>query len=143
MNISRKTIISSACGVVLTTGLIIVLVLITGAFISYFPLSIQKNIPSFIFIFSLLAVAPLIARRLNRLDDMKKILGWTFIGTGAEFIAFPVSLLFVIKSMSSLGVLLVTAMTITYLFIFGIPAGLISITIGIFLIKHRKFSLSV
>ncbi len=79
---------------VLSTGLIVILVLITMFLPSLFPPSIQNSVPLLIFIFSLLVVAPLIARRLYRLNDIKGILAWTFMGIGAEFIVFPVPLLF-------------------------------------------------
>ncbi|MCX9075332.1 MAG: hypothetical protein OIN88_11875 [Candidatus Methanoperedens sp.] len=77
MNITRKSLTSAGCGIVLTTGLIVILVLITWPFIHDLPASIQKSIPMFIFFFSL--------------------------------------------------------------FIFCIPAGMISISAGILIMKHRKF----
>ncbi len=142
MNITRKSIISAGCGLVLTAGLIVILVLIAGPFASHFPSSVQNRLSSFIFILSLLAVTPLLARKLNRQEDIGKVLGWTFIGLGLEFIAFPLSLLFTIKSAVSMGALMFTVMVVTYSAIFGIPAGLVSIGIGILLIKKRRFSLS-
>ena len=136
---TRKSLISTGCGIVLTTGLIVILILLTGPFVPYFPGEIQKSIPSFIFILLLLTVMPILARNLNRQDDLEKILGWTFIGLGIEFIAFPLSLFFIIQSAGSIGLLMVTIM-LTYSVVFGIPAGLMSIGLGIFLIKKR-FSL--
>lgn len=138
MNITRSSILSMGCGIVLACGLVIILVLITAPLASQLSSSIQKVIPYFIFIFSLLVTAPLIARKLNKLDGIKKIFGWTFIGIGTEFVIFPVSLLFVIKLVGSLGALMVTAVIFTYSVVFGIPAGLISITIGIWLIKKKR-----
>src|SRR3990172_3431401 len=136
MNITRKSLTSAGCGIVLTTGLFVILVLITGPFIHDLPASIQKSIPMFIFFFSLLIIAPLLSMRLYRLDDTGKILGWTFIGTGAEIAAFPFSLLFIMKSIEASGALLVTLMIVASSFIFCIPAGMISISAGILIIKH-------
>ncbi len=135
---TRKSLISAGCGIVLTSGLIVILILLTGPFVPYFPGEIQKSIPSFIFISLLLTVTPILARNLNRQDDLEKILGWTFIGLGIEFIAFPLSLFFIIQSAGSIGLLMVTIMLVTYSVIFGIPAGLMSIGLGIFLIKKRS-----
>ena len=136
---TKKVLISTGCGIVLTSGLIVILILLAGPFVPYFPGEIQKSIPSFIFILLLLTVMPILARNLNRQDDLEKILGWTFIGLGIEFIAFPLSLFFIIQSAGSIGLLMVTIM-LTYSVVFGIPAGLMSIGLGIFLIKKR-FSL--
>ncbi len=135
MNINKKSIISYACGFVFTMGLIVILVIMTAPFTSHFSLSIQRSIPYFIFIFSLLAVVPLVSRRLNRLDGFKKILGWTFIGTGAEFLVFPLSLLFVIKSASSPGGFFVMTTLFVLSLVIGLLAGFTSIAIGIMLIK--------
>lgn len=137
MNITRSSILSVGSGIVLACGLIIILVLITAPLASHFSLSFQKVIPYFIFIFSLLVITPVIARRLKKLDGVKKIFGWTFMGIGMEFIVFPVSLLFVIKSAESLGALMVIATIFTYSVVFGIPAGLICITIGILLVRKK------
>ena len=138
--LTRKSLISTGCGIVLTTGLIVILILLTGPFVPYFPWEIQTSIPSFIFISLIVVVTPILARNLNRQDDLEKILGWTFIGLGIEFIAFPLSLFFIIQSAASIGLLMVTVMLVTYSVVFGIPAGLMSIGLGIFLIKKR-FSL--
>ncbi len=135
MNINRKSIISYACGFVFTMGLIVILVIMTAPFTFHFSLSIQRSIPYFIFIFSLLTVVPLVSRRLNRLDGFKKILGWTFIGTGAEFLVFPLSLLFVIKSASSPGGFFVMTTLFVLSLVIGLLAGFTSIAIGIMLIK--------
>ena len=136
---TRKSLISTGCGIVLTTGLIVILILLTGPFVPYFPGEIQKSIPSFIFILLLLTVMPILARNLNRQDDLEKILGWTFIGLGVEFIAFPLSLFFIIQSAASIGLLMVTVMLVTYSVVFGIPAGLMSISLGIFLLKKHHY----
>ncbi|MCZ7396768.1 MAG: hypothetical protein ABOK23_10025 [Candidatus Methanoperedens sp.] len=135
MNITRKSILSMGSGIVLACGLIVILVLISAPFSSRFSLPVQKSVPYFIFVLSLLVIAPVIARRLNRLADIKRVLGWTFIGIGMEFIAFPVSFLFVVKSANSTGALMASAMIFIYSVLFGMPAGLICIAIGIFLIK--------
>ncbi len=135
MNINKKSIISYACGFVFTMGLIVILVIMTVPFTFHFSLSIQRSIPYFIFIFSLLTVVPLVSRRLNRLDGFKKILGWTFIGTGAEFLVFPLSLLFVIKSASSPGGFFVMTTLFVLSLVIGLLAGFTSIAIGIMLIK--------
>lgn len=135
MNINRKSIISYACGFVFTMGLIVILVIMTAPFTSHFSLSIQRSIPYLIFIFSLLTVVPIVSRRLNRLDGFKKIVGWTFIGTGAEFLAFPFSLLFVIKSASSPGGFFVMTTLFVLSLVIGLLAGFTSIAIGIMLIK--------
>jgi len=134
---SRKSLISIASGFVLAMGLVVILVLITGPFAFLLPLSIQKNIPFIVLILSLLLIMPLLARRLNRLDGISKIMGWTLVGIGTEFLAFPVSLLFVIKSASSPGTVLLSVMIITLSVIFGATAGLIAIATGIFLLKRR------
>jgi len=68
---------------------------------------------------------------------MRKMLGWTFIGLGAEFMAFPLSLVFVIKSAPSLGILLVLAAVFAYSLVFGVLAGVISIAVGILLIRKK------
>ena len=137
MNITRSSLIPAACGFALTMGLVVILVVVTGTLASFFSPSIQKNIPSFIFIFSLLVIVPLLSRRLSRLDGMRKMLGWTFIGLGAEFMAFPLSLMFLIKSAPSLGILLVLTAVFAYSLVFGVLAGVISIAIGILLIRKK------
>ncbi len=135
---SRKTVFSAACGIVLSTGLIVILVLITMFLPPLFPPPVQNSVPLLIFIFSLLVVAPLIARRLYRLDDIKGILAWTLIGIGMEFIVLPVPLLFLIfKSPSSAGLILGGVVMISSV-VFGVPAGLISIAIGMFLLKRHR-----
>lgn len=142
MKITRKSLISAGCGLVLTTGLIVILLIISDAFMQYFPVSIQNRMPFLIFILPILGVTPILTKKLNRLADIEKILGWTFIGLGAVFIAFPISLFFIIYSAASAGVLIFTVMILTYSLVFGIPAGLISIVMGIFLLRQRRYSLS-
>ncbi len=135
---SRKTMFSAACGIVLSTGLIVILVLITMFLPSLFPPPVRNNIPLLIFIFSLLVAAPLIALRLNRLNDIKGILAWTFMGIGAEFIILPVPLLSLIFKFPSSADLIFGGVVIVSSVIFGIPAGLISIAIGMFLLKRHN-----
>lgn len=135
----RKSLLSLACCVVLACGLVIILVLITAPLASQVS-SIQKVIAPLIFILSLLLAAPLISKRLNRLPDFKRIFGWTLIGLGLEFLVFPFSLLLMVISAPSLGVLLVMTAIFAYSLVFGLIAGFIGILIGIFLIKSRHGS---
>jgi hypothetical protein len=135
MNIDKKLIIASACGFVLAMGLVVNLVIMTMPLVSHFSFGIQKEVSLFIFMFSLLVVAPLASRKLYRIDHTKKILGWTFIGTGGEFLVFPLSLLFAVKSVSSLsGILLMTTFFVLSLVI-GLLAGVTTIAVGLMLIK--------
>ena len=134
---SRNSIISAACGFVLSMGAVVILVLITGSFAPFLPTWFQRNLPLLIFIFSLLVILPLVYLRLRRLDGISKIMGWTLVGLGAEFLAFPVSLLFVIKSASSPVGLLLSVVILMFSVIFGAVAGLVCTAIGIFLIKRR------
>ncbi len=138
MNIDKKSIISAACSFVLTMGLVVILVIATVPMASHFSAGIQRSYSFFIFFFSLLIVVPLVSRRLNRLPDIKKILGWTFIGLGAEFLIFPVTILFLVLGSPSIMALLLGGMTFTLSVVFGIPAGLISFIMGISLIKSRR-----
>ncbi len=135
MKINRMSIISAACGFVLAMGLVVILVIMTMPFVSHFSLGFQRGVSLFIFMFSLLVVAPLVSRKLYRIDGTKKILGWTFIGTGAEFLVFPLSLLFVVKSASSLGGILVITTLFAVSLVVGLIAGATSIAVGVMLIK--------
>ncbi len=138
MNINKKSIIPSACGFVLAMGLVVILVIATLPLASHFPLGIQRSYSLFIFFFCLLVVVPLVSRRLNRLPDVKKILGWTFIGLGAEFLSFPVTILFLVLGSPSAIALLLGGMTFALSVVFGIPASLISFIMGISLIKSKR-----
>ncbi len=129
---------SAACGIVLSTGLIVILVLITMFLPSLFPPLVRNSVPLLVFIFSLLVAAPLIALRLNRLNDIKGILAWTFMGIGAEFIILPVPLLFLVFKFPSSAGLIFGGVVMISSVIFGIPAGLISIAIGMFLLKRHR-----
>ncbi|VVB96904.1 Uncharacterised protein [uncultured archaeon] len=138
MNINKKSLISAACSFVLAMGIVVILVIATLPMVSHFSLGIQRNYSLFIFFFSLLVVAPLVSQRLNRLPDIKKILGWTFIGLGAEFLIFPVTILFLILSSPSIVALLLGGMTFALSVVFGIPASLISFIMGISLVKSKR-----
>lgn len=135
MNINRKSIISYACGFVLAMGLVVILVIMSMPIVSHFSPGIQRGASLFIFIFSLLVVAPLVSRRLYGLPGIRKMFGWTFIGTGAEFLVFPLSLLFVIKSASSIGGVIVLTTLFVSSLVIGLFAGFTSIAIGVLLIR--------
>jgi predicted ABC-type exoprotein transport system permease subunit len=137
MNIDKKTIIAFACSFVLAMGLVVILVIATVPMASHFSLRIQRSYSVFIFFFCLLVVVPLVSQRLNRLPDIKKILGWTFIGLGAEFLIFPVTILFLVLGSPSIMALLLGGMTFVLSAVFGIPASLISFIMGISLIKSK------
>lgn len=138
MNINKKSILSTGSAVVLASGLIIILDILTMPFASRFSQPVQRGIPLLIFILCLIVVVPLVSRRLNRLPDIKKILGWTFIGLGAEFLIFPVTMLFLVLSSPSIIALLLGGMAFALSVVFGIPASLISFIMGISLIKSRR-----
>ena len=137
MNITRKSIISTACAIVLASGSYILLVLLTAPAAPYFSPGIQKLILVFIFAFLLFLAVPLTYRRFDRLPDIRKVLGWTFIGLGVEFILFPFMLLIYIMNLSSVVGIILGMSILTMSFIFALPAGLISIVIGISLVKRR------
>lgn len=138
MNITRKSIISYACGFVLAMGLVVILVIMSVPFVSHFSPGFQRGASLFIFIFSLLVVAPLVSRKLYGLPGIRKIFGWTFIGTGIEFLVFPFSLLFVVKSASSIGGVIVLTTLFVSSLVIGLFAGLTSIAIGVLLIKSDR-----
>lgn len=136
MNLKRKTILSAGCAVVLASGLSILLILLTAPQISDVSFQIQKNILVLILIISLITI-PLIFGKFRQLPDEKKVLGWTFLGLGAEFILFPLMLFIFIMTYSSVIGLVIGGSVLTLSFIFGLPAGLISIVLGITLIKRK------
>ncbi len=138
MDLTRKSILTAGCAVVLTSGLIILLVLLTAFPMSYFSISVQKLILILVFIFPLIVAMPLISKKLNRLPDEKKILGWTFMGLGAEFILFPFMLLIYIFNFSSVFSIIIGGTIIMLSLIFGLSAGLISIVIGISLVNRKE-----
>lgn len=139
MNLTRKSILTAGCAVVLTSGLIILLVLLTAYPLSYFSIFVQKLILILVFIFPLIAAMPLIFKKLKRLPDEKKILGWTFMGLGAEFILFPFMLLIYIFNFSSVFSIIIGGTIIMLSLIFGLSAGLISIVTGISLVNRKEF----
>ncbi|HMB44971.1 MAG TPA: hypothetical protein VKL21_04025 [Candidatus Methanoperedens sp.] len=137
MELTRKTLLSCGCALVLAFSLFILLVLLTALPISYFSILVQKLILILIFIFSLIIAVPVILRKLNRLPNEKQILGWTFIGLGVEFILFPFMLLIYIFNFSSAISLIIGVSIVMLSLIFGLSAGLISIVMGISLVKRK------
>jgi hypothetical protein len=136
MKLKRKSILCAGCAVILASGLSILLILLTAPQVSYFSFPVQKIILVSILILSLISI-PLLTGKLNRLPDETKVLGWTFIGLGAEFILFPLMLFIFIMNFSSVIGLIIGGSILTLSFIFGLPAGLISIVMGITLIKRK------
>jgi len=136
MELKRKSILCAGCAVVLASGLSILLILLTAPQVSYFSISVQKIILVSILILSLLSI-PLLSGKLNPLPDETKVLGWTFIGLGAEFILFPLMLFIFLMNFSSVIGLIIGGSILTLSFIFGLPAGLISIVMGLTLIKRK------
>jgi len=137
MELTRKTLLSGGCALVLAFGLIILLVLLTALPLSYFSIMVQKLILILIFIFSIIIVVPVILRKLDRLPNDKQILGWTFIGIGAEFIIFPFMLLIYIFNFSSAISMIIGVSIVMLSLIFGLSAGLMSIVMGISLVKRK------
>jgi hypothetical protein len=136
MEFKRKSILCAGCAVVLASGLCILLILLTAPQVSYFSIPVQKIILVSILIISVISI-PFIRGKLNQLPDEQKILGWTFMGLGAEFILFPLMLfIFVMNFFSVIG-LIIGGSILTLSFVFGLPAGLISIVMGITLIKRK------
>lgn len=133
----RKTLLSGGCALVLAFGLIILLVLLTALPISYFSIFVQKLVLVLIFIFSIIITVPNILQKLNRLPDEKQILGWTFIGLGAEFIIFPFMLLIYIINFSSAISMIIGASIMMLSLIFGLSAGVMSIVMGITMVKRK------
>lgn len=136
MEFKRKSILCAGCAVVLASGLSILLILLTAPQVSYFSIPVQKIILVSILILSILSI-PLIWGKLKRLPDETKVLGWTFIVLGAEFILFPLMLFIYIMNFSSVIGLIIGGPILALSFIFGLPAGLISIVAGITLIKRK------
>jgi hypothetical protein len=136
MEFKRKSILCAGCAVILASGLSILLILLTAPQVSYFSIPVQKIILVSILILSILSI-PLIWGKLKRLPDEKKVMGWTFIVLGAEFILFPLMLFIYIMNFSSVIGLIIGGPILALSFIFGLPAGLISIVTGITLIKRK------
>ncbi len=123
-----------ACGFALAMGLVIILVLLAMP-VQYPPIS-QLTDPYIILIFSSLVIFPLIFRRLNRLESPEKILGWTFLGLGAQLIILPLPLVFIILQNPSDAGLFMGGIIFTCSVVFGFPAGLLSITAGAFILRR-------
>jgi hypothetical protein len=136
MELKRKTLLCAGCAVVLASGLCILLILLTAPQVSYFSIQVQKIILVLILFVSILSI-PLLSRKLNHFPDEKKVLGWTFIGLGVEFILFPLMLFIFVMNFSSVIGLIIGGSILTLSFIFGLPAGLVSIVMGITLIKRK------
>jgi len=136
MELKRKSILCAGCAVVLASGLSILLILLTAPQVSYFSIPVQKIILVSILILSLISI-PLIQGKLKRLPDETKVLGWTFMVLGAEFILFPLMLFIFVMNFSSVIGLIIGGSILMLSFIFGLPAGLISIVMGITLIKRK------
>jgi len=132
MNITKKTITAIACSFSLTMGIVIILVLLT----MFLPIQ-QIADPYIIFLLSLIFVFPLLCARLNRLNAQKKILGWTFIGLGVQLLILPLPLVFIILKFPSTAGFLFGGVILTGSAVFGIPAGLLTIAAGMFLVKRR------
>ena len=132
MNITKKTITAIACSFALTMGIVIILVLLT----MFLPLQ-QIADPYIIFLLSLIFVFPLLCARLNRIDVQKRILGWTFIGLGVQLLVLPLPLVLIILKFPSAAGLLFGGIILTGSAVFGIPAGLLTIAAGVFLVKRR------
>jgi len=136
MELKRKSILCAGCAVVLASGLSVLIILLTAPQVSYFSISVQKIILVSILILSVISI-PLIWGKLKRLPDETKVLGWTFMVLGAEFILFPLMLFIFIMNFSSVIGLIIGGPILALSFIFGLPAGLISIVMGITLIKRK------
>ena len=135
MKITKKTITAIACGFSLTMGIVIILVLLT----MLLPFQVD---PYIIFLLSLIVMFPLIWSRLNRLDGQNKILGWTFVGLGAQLLVLPLLLVFIILKNPSSSGFLFGGIILTGSLVFGVPAGLLAVASGVFLIKRRQFRIN-
>ncbi len=135
MNITKRTITAIACGFSLTMGAVIILVILTML------LPFQTD-PYFIFLLSLIIVFPLIGSRLNRLDGQYKILGWSFMGLGAQMLVLPLPLLLIILKFQTPSGLLFGGLILTGSLVFGVPAGLLAVASGVFLVKRRQFCIN-
>ncbi len=135
MNIEKKTVVALAGGLSLTMGLVIILVL--SSMIMPLPVLQQIMDPYFIFIFSLLAVFPLVSRRLNRCDRQNTIIGWTLIGLGTQFLVLPLPLLLLIFKLPPDSGILFGGIILAGSVVFGMPAGLLCAAAGVYLVKRR------
>ncbi len=135
MNLTKKIITVIACGFSLTMGTVIILVILT----MLLPFQID---PYILFLLSIIVVFPLICSRLNRLDGQNKILGWTFMGLGAQLLVLPLPLLLIIFKSASPSGLLFGGIILTGSLVFGVPAGLFAVAAGVFLLKRRQFRIN-
>jgi len=135
MRITKKTITAIACGFSLTMGIVIILVILTML------LPFQAD-PYIIFLLSLIILFPLIGSRLNRLDGQSKILGWSFMGLGAQLLVLPLPLLLIILKFQSPSGLLFGGIILTGSLVFGVPAGLLAVAAGVFLVKRRQLRIN-
>ena len=135
MNVAKKTIIASACGLALTMGAVILLVLIS--MLPQVPELAKIMHPYVILTFSLLIVFPFISIRLGRLESQNKVIGWTLIGLGTQLFVIPIHLLFIILgSPPTTSGLLFGGMILTGSMIFGVPAGMLTAAAGSYLLKR-------
>ncbi len=130
MNISKKTITAGACSFALTMGIVIILVIFT----MFLPFQVD---PYIVFLLSLIVAFPLIWSRLNRLDRQKKIFGWTFIGLGAQLLVLPLPLMIIIFKFPSTTGFLFGGIILAGSLVLGMPAGLLAVAVGAFLVKRR------
>ena len=135
MNLTKKMITAIACGFSLTMGIVIIFVILTML------LPFQAD-PYIIFLISIIIVFPLIGSRLNRLDGQNRILGWSFMGLGAQLLVFPLPLLLIILKYNSPSGLLFGGIILTGSVVFGVPAGLLAMAAGVFLVKRRQFRIN-
>ena len=135
MRITKKTITAIACGFSLTMGIVIILVLLT----MLLPFQVD---PYIIFLLSLIVMFPLIWSRLNRLDGQNKILGWSFMGLGAQLLFLPFPLLLIILKFQSSSGLVIGGIILTGSLVFGVPAGLLAVAAGVFLVKRSQFRIN-
>lgn len=134
MNIAKKTIVALACGLSLTMGFVIILVL----FSMILPFHLQQIMdPYIIFILSLLIVYPLIVRRLDRCDGQNRMIDWTLIGLGAQLFVLPLPLLLLIFKFPSASGLFFGGIIFTGSVVFGIPAGLLATAAGLYMLKRH------
>lgn len=134
MNITKKSLTATACSFALTMGCVIILILLT----MILPF-LEMADPYIVLLLSLLVVFPLIRARLEGLDFHDQILGWTFVGLGAQLLVLPLPLSFIIlKNLSTFG-LLFGGMVLAGSAVFGVPAGLLAVASGMFLLKGRSF----
>ena len=135
MNITKKTITAVACGFSLTMGIVIILVILTML------LPFQAD-PYIIFLLSIIIVFPFIWSRLNRLDGQNKILGWSFMGLGAQLLVLPLLLFLIILKFQSPSGLLFGGIILTGSLVFGVPAGMLAFAAGVILVKRHQFRIN-